>query len=86
MSMVELQREEERNGSAAALRTSVYAAVDHAQGDCEQARRNIEDWYDSAMDRVAGWYKKRTQFILFAIGLVLAVALNVDTITIAKHL
>ena len=78
-----------RDGAAklpARLQSAVYAAVDHAQGDCEQARRNIEDWYDSAMDRVAGWYKKRTQFILFAIGLVLAVALNVDTITIAKHL
>lgn len=68
------------------LRSAVLGAVDHAQGDCEQARRNIEDWYDSAMDRVAGWYKKRTQRILFAIGLALAIVLNIDTITIAKHL
>ena len=68
------------------LRSAVLAAVDHAQGDCDQARRNIEDWYDSAMDRVAGWYKKRTQRILFAIGLALAIILNIDTITIAKHL
>ncbi|HEY0327375.1 MAG TPA: hypothetical protein VGC46_15525 [Allosphingosinicella sp.] len=68
------------------LCSAVLAAVDHAKGDWDQARRNLEDWYDSAMDRVAGWYKKRTQRILFAIGLALAILLNIDTITIAKHL
>jgi hypothetical protein len=38
------------------------------------------------MDRVSGWYKYRTQKILFVIGLALAVAMNVDAINILKQL
>jgi hypothetical protein len=31
---------------------AMVSAIDAAQGDLEQARRNIEQWFDSAMDRV----------------------------------
>ena len=41
---------------------------------------------DSAMDRVSGWYKRETQRILFMLGLIITVALNVDTISIVQHL
>lgn len=47
---------------------------------------NVEAWYDSVMDRVSGWYKRRTQVHLFVLGLVLAVAMNVDTIHLVKYL
>jgi hypothetical protein len=47
---------------------------------------NIEAWFDGTMDRVSGWYKRRTQIWLFAIGLGAAIAMNVNTITIAEHL
>jgi hypothetical protein len=38
------------------------------------------------MDRVSGWYKRSTQWIIFAIGLIVAVGMNVNTITIADYL
>jgi hypothetical protein len=38
------------------------------------------------MDRVAGVYKRKTQLWSFAIAVVLAVALNVDTVKIAMTL
>ena len=38
------------------------------------------------MDRVSGWYKRRTQKILFVLGLAVAVVLNVDAITVAQRL
>ena len=47
---------------------------------------NVQNWFDSAMDRVSGWYKRESQHILFWLGLVLVVALNVDTIAIVRHL
>jgi hypothetical protein len=47
---------------------------------------NLEAWYNSGMDRVSGWYKRRTQFVLLWIGLGLTLALNVNTITIAGFL
>jgi len=57
-----------------------------AQGDLDKVRANIENWYNGTMDRVSGWYRRRTQTILFLIGLGAAAALNVDAITIAKRL
>ncbi|WP_166922331.1 hypothetical protein [Flavobacterium poyangense] len=45
--------------------------------------KQIEDWYDDTMNRIAGWYKKQVQFWLFGIGLVIAISFNVDIIEIA---
>ncbi|MGQ0649870.1 MAG: hypothetical protein ACT4P7_20150 [Gemmatimonadaceae bacterium] len=64
----------------------VLSAIDLADGDMAQVRANIEAWFDSAMDRVSGWYKRWTQLYLFAIGLLIAIWLNVNTITIARYL
>ena len=38
------------------------------------------------MDRVSGWYIRRTKWFLFAIALAFAVFLNVDTVTICRRL
>jgi hypothetical protein len=38
------------------------------------------------MDRTAGWYKRYTQLCLLGIGIVIAVAFNVDTIGIVRQL
>jgi hypothetical protein len=64
----------------------LIAMLDAAGNNAVKLKKSLEDWYDSAMDRVSGWYKYRTQKILFAIGLVLAVAMNVDAINILKQL
>jgi len=64
----------------------LLTAIDSAEGDLQKAQAHIEAWYDSAMDRVSGWYKRSTQWIIFVIGLVLAILLNVNTMTIVKHL
>ena len=69
-----------------AVQRSLLTAVDSAQGDLNQAQANIEAWYDSSMDRVSGWYKRSTQWVIFWIGLTVAVGLNINTITIADYL
>jgi len=38
------------------------------------------------MDRVSGWYKRRVQLIIFALGLVIAVGLNIDTLSLITGL
>jgi len=68
------------------VQRAVLSAIDMAQGDLDKVRANIENWYNGTMDRVSGWYRRRTQTILFFIGLGAAAALNVDAITIAKRL
>jgi hypothetical protein len=68
------------------LRLALLPLVDAAAGDVATARANIEDWFDSAMDRVSGWYKRRVQKIILLIGLVLTLLTNADTITIVNSL
>jgi hypothetical protein len=68
------------------VQRAVLAAVDTAQDDLNRAQANLEAWYDSAMDRVSGWYKRETQKLLFWIALAVAVILNINAITIVDYL
>jgi hypothetical protein len=54
--------------------------------DPAATRKGIENWYDNAMDRAAGWYKRRTQTRLFWMGLLVAVLANMNSVTIANYL
>jgi hypothetical protein len=68
------------------VQRALLTAIDSAQGDLNRAQKHLEEWYDSAMDRVSGWYKRSTQWVLFAIALFVAVALNINSIAIADYL
>jgi len=64
----------------------LLSAIDTAGGDLQRVQANLEAWYDSSMDRVSGWYKRRTQVILFVLGLAVTIAANANTINIATFL
>jgi len=64
----------------------VLHAVDAAQGDLDKAQKVVEEWYDSAMDRVSGWYKRTTHYVVLALGLMIAVGMNVDSVAIIDKL
>jgi hypothetical protein len=68
------------------IKKSLLSLIDEAGNDLGKARANVEGWYNDAMDRVSGWYKRRTHVILIVIGLLAAFALNIDTIQITKAL
>ena len=70
----------------ARVERALLMAIDTAEGKFEGAVANVQAWYDASMDRVSGWYKRETQHILFWLGLSMAVALNVDTIALVRHL
>ncbi len=70
----------------ARLQRAVLNAIDLADGDLQAARTHLETWFNANMDRVAGWYKRRTQTILLALGLGAAVFLNIDAITVTGRL
>ncbi len=57
-----------------------------AAGDAAKLQASLEDWYDTGMDRVSGWYKRRAQWILVILGFAVAVAVNADAILIAQTL
>ncbi|MDB5086915.1 MAG: hypothetical protein JWR09_909 [Mucilaginibacter sp.] len=68
------------------IRRVLLYAIDTAQGDLNKAQANIEDWYNSGMDRVSGWYKRSTQWVILWIALGVTIALNVNTIKLVKYL
>jgi hypothetical protein len=68
------------------LRKTLTGMLDSAQGNVDAAREKIEHWFDGTMDRVSGWYKRTAQTIIFAVGLVLCVALNADSLLIVREL
>lgn len=72
--------------ASAHLRRAVLSALDQSAGDLAQARLNIERWFNGTMDRASGWYKRRTQVILFLLGLGIAVGMNIDAIHVMRRL
>ncbi len=67
-------------------RVFLLTLLDDAHEDAEKFRDLVERFYDEAMERTSGWYKKSVRKWLFAIGLLIAVVLNVDTVHITRSL
>jgi hypothetical protein len=68
------------------VQRAILTAVDSAEGNLAAAQLNLQEWYDSAMDRVSGAYKRQTQKLLLLLGFGLAAAANVDAIAVVRHL
>ncbi|MFM2049354.1 MAG: hypothetical protein RI955_1902, partial [Bacteroidota bacterium] len=58
----------------------------NSAGNIEQFKTEMENWFDDSMNRVSGWYKRQAQFVLFLIGIGLAITFNVDTLEIYNTL
>lgn len=86
----ELQDIRNRIDALKGVNEHLYQALNaiylNAEGKAQNVLQGIEDWYNSAMDRVSGWYKRYAQWWLLGFGVVAAVAINVDTIYIVKQL
>ncbi len=65
---------------------AIMTLVIQAEGDIARTRDAFEKWYDDGMDRAAGWYKRKTQLVLFFLGLTIAIVLNVDSIAVGRTL
>jgi hypothetical protein len=70
----------------ASVTRALATLIDAAGDDPGKTRENIEHWYNSAMSRVASVYKQSTQIIILCIGLVVAAAVNADSIAMVTTL
>jgi len=52
----------------------------------EQVYQHIEGWFNTSMERVSGWYKRRVHVWTIGVALVLTGLLNIDSVQIANHL
>jgi len=63
------------------LSEALLALHRSAGGDAVRFQRATEEWFDDAMERVGGWYKRRVHVILAVIAAVVVVLLNADTLS-----
>lgn len=85
--------EKARNGLGSVLpdehhpvRRQIEVMLDDAGDDLDRFRRSLESWYDDTMDRVSGWYKRRSQIVLVFIGIAVAGVANADTVEVMTRL
>lgn len=68
------------------IKDAIKALAVAVKNDMDKLQKNIEAWYNGAMERISGWYKRRAQWIILAIAYVAAISMNVSTITIVDRL
>lgn len=68
------------------LRQDVLQYLDVVQVNLTTLRKNVETWYDNAMDRVSGVYKRRTQVWLVFIAFAVTLLIGADTLRIITTL
>ncbi|MGC2741742.1 MAG: hypothetical protein WA672_01040 [Candidatus Angelobacter sp.] len=68
------------------LKSKLKALADRAGNDAQAIRGEVEKWFDTTMDRVSGWYKRKAQKILLAIAFALVVAVNADSFAVFRAL
>jgi len=60
--------------------------IQRSQGDIHLIRKEIGSWFDGAMDRVGGGFKRWTQLASFVIAFLVAIMFNVESIHLANLL
>ncbi|HTB23099.1 MAG TPA: hypothetical protein VK914_10375 [bacterium] len=71
---------------AGALRRTFRLILQKSAGNAAALQMNLVQWFNNAMDKASDLYKRMAQVVIFALALVLAVALNVDTLSVTKNL
>jgi hypothetical protein len=64
----------------AQIRRAMQALWATSANDIDAFKNNIAVWFDNSMDRVAGVYKRWTQWVSFLVALAIAVILNVNVL------
>lgn len=67
-------------------RQQLLSFYSRSNGDLDKFEQYLKSWFEDTMERVSGWYKKRTQIRLFIWGLILAIVFNINTFQIVSHL
>ena len=66
------------------LSEAMLALYRSTGNNAAQFQHAAEQWFDDAMERVSGWYKRRVQLILFVIAAAVICLLNADSLTAAR--
>jgi len=66
---------------------SVVLAETALPGEREKSdQEKIEAWFNDGMDRVSGWYKRKTTLWIYVLAAIVVITLNADTIRMSRIL
>jgi hypothetical protein len=68
------------------LTAALHNLLDQADGDFEKLKTNVEDWFNHSMERVSGWYKRKTILVHVVIAAVLTIFMNIDALVVLRHI
>ncbi|MQA40283.1 hypothetical protein [Rugamonas aquatica] len=68
------------------LSRTLLAIMGEGPDDVAALENAVRIWYDTVMDRITGWYKRRSQLVLFCVGLFYAGAMNIDALQLSQRL
>ena len=68
------------------LQRALRVLLAEAEHDVEHFKIQLEQWFNNGMERVSGWYKRETQFILLILAVLLTIGSNADTLKIVNTL
>jgi hypothetical protein len=69
-----------------ALKNALLPMIDNAEGKVETFQQNVATWFDGAMDRTSGAYKRWIHRLTFWAGFAVAVAFNVNSLQLIDNL
>jgi hypothetical protein len=69
-----------------ALKNALLPMIDEAQGKVDVFQHNVATWFDGAMDRTSGAYKRWIHRLTFWAGFVVAIAFNVNSLQLIDNL
>ena len=73
-------------GLEGSAKGALSAILDETVTDIAHARAAVEDWFDSAMARVSGTYKRWSRFFVVLWAVALTAGLNADSLALTRAL
>lgn len=72
--------------SMAAIADQTQAKIEDVEEGLQEFQRGVEDWFDKGMQRASGVYKRNSKGFAFVLGVIIAIAANVDTFYMVNQL
>ena len=68
------------------VKQSLLAIARNSEQELTDIQLSIEGWFEDAMDRVTGWYKRKTQIWTIIVAASITLLANADTVHMARRL
>lgn len=68
------------------LKTLLQSMTKNSDDAASYLHKQLSDWFNEGMDRISGWYKRKSQIMVFVIASILTVAVNANTIDVVETL